>query len=86
MKKRDGIGVSTLHTFGAGSDASCSSSGNKEERAHVRKYSDFPGLPMSASNEKIYLFPASFIFLFRVRSFSCHLSVLRDRILLIHRQ
>lgn len=50
--------VPTLDTFWAGCDASCSSSGNKEQRAHDRKYSDFPGLPMSASEWKDLSLPS----------------------------
>lgn len=46
------MAVYILHTFCAGYDISCSSSGNEEQRAHVRKYSDFPGLPMRASKLK----------------------------------
>lgn len=43
------MAIFTLHIFCAGSDASCSYSGIKEQRTLFRKHSDFLGLSMSTS-------------------------------------
>lgn len=49
------MAIFTVHVFYAGSDASCSYSDNKEQRAHIRKYSDYLGLPMTASETKSFI-------------------------------
>lgn len=53
-ESRDAVAIFMLRTFCAGT-ASCSYSGNKGQRAHVKKRGDFLGLPISASETKIFL-------------------------------